>query len=1528
MSRKHLVPLNLPVFTSDPATAVSGDQYFNSSSGEIRVYNGSIWQSVSIGAPINYTGAAPITVNGSTHVIGLNSGANLEVLSSTLKVTDALTGIDSIAFDTTAGVTATTGQLTWNADMLTLDLGMPDGVTLQVGQEEQYPPTNNLSGALIPNGSVVMATGVQGDRLTIAKAVTNGTVGPEFIIGIATSDIAIGSTTGKITKFGYVNSLDTSAYTIGQKLYSDPNTPGALTATQPDAPAFRVPIAMVIRVHANTGRILVRMSGGSSFGTTDDNVKFTALTSGDGIYYNGTLWVNTPMARLNAANTWTTGTQTINTGAAATVGLIIKGATSQSVSLTQWKNVGGTVVAEVDQYGGVKGIYSQFVSDSATTMPLMVKGAASQTADLQRWQNSAGTSLAKVDASGNVTATSYNLSDAKFLIRKTLKKAVVPSANPATGDYWDLYTFDYTGTSLQGTFYIQLSLSGSGFGQNLTYTLPVGYNMDWLSNYGNANNPFNGGSWVNLTPLTFSPRHLMTGDYANMQVKVVNNVMYLRIRMSGALTATPTFYVYVQQSEEFVNASITELFTSGNDATTPSTLANFISSKAGSTAVYNPVTMWSSLNTTIPLTLRGAASQTANLQEWQDSAGTAMAYVRNDGLISTGGSGLLTNLIRANAFTTGGRILVNDASPITVDTTSTTVVPMVVKGVASQTADLQQWRDSSGTSVVRLDPSGRVSILAGTTDVMGTANATLALNTHATGAIGLVIRGRASQTGDLQQWQDSTGAVLGKIDTNGGFQHTSSSADTTPFNTTPNSVVLRNTSSTNGSYNVISGLSNNTIAAGISFRYNDWTNSYGQVFMGTRSASGFNSNAFVLNPGGGLQLSNNVANTTGLIVKGAASQTANLQEWQNSAGTAVANITSDGNFNSPTITATSYLNLSNTTGGIAVQGSYALRASGAKFTAGLTAIANTQFGILVTAAADAGLVIKGAASQTGDLTQWQNSSSSVLAKVDASGNLTAASIIKTGGTSSQFLKADGSVDTTAYAAATHKYHEFVNGTYYFDRYDQPRYFRLFTENAVFDNARYTAVSNVEYYNFTNSTWTAWTGGDAEVKKLLDGRPDTRTDIDHTHRRFRFNITKNSGWPTGCLIAVYTTWTGNTWTNIGLTIEDTADLVTWTTRDTLTFGSANTSGEYGWHAYYDSGNLHNGRTINRVTFDITDWTDNGSYTTKPLNTFSMFSNYDGAADSIGVPVTWDYDKVLKVNNNVIWHAGNDGASSGLDADLLDGNHASAFSLTSHNHSGSYQPLDADLTAIAGLAGTSGLLKKTAADTWALDTTTYSTTTGTVTSVGMTVPTGLSISGSPVTTSGTLAITLTAGYSIPTTTSQTNWDSAYTDRLKWDGGSTGLVAATGRTSLGATTVGSNVFTLTDPSAITFLRINADNTVSALDAATFRTAIGAGTSSTTGTVTSVSMTVPTGLSISGSPITSSGTLALTLTAGYEIPTTAALAAKAPLASPTFTGVPAAPTATAGTNTTQVATTAFVATALSGAGGADPIMAIMGAY
>ena len=134
-------------------------------------------------------------------------------------------------------------------------------------------------------------------------------------------------------------------------------------------------------------------------------------------------------------------------------------------------------------------------------------------------------------------------------------------------------------------------------------------------------------------------------------------------------------------------------------------------------------------------------------------------------------------------------------------------------------------------------------------------------------------------------------------------------------------------------------------------------------------------------------------------------------------------------------------------------------------------------------------------------------------------------------------------------------------------------------------------------------------------------------------------------------------------------------------------------------------------------------------------------------------------------------------------------------------------------------------------------------------------------------GTGAFTLTAGYSIPATASQTNWDTAFNDRNKWDGGATGLVASTGRTSLGATTIGANLFTLPNPSAIRFLRINADNTASTLNATDFRTAIGAGTgdvggSGTTNTLPKFSAST----TLANSSITDNGTLVTIGSSGHK--------------------------------------------------------------
>lgn len=56
--------------------------------------------------------------------------------------------------------------------------------------------------------------------------------------------------------------------------------------------------------------------------------------------------------------------------------------------------------------------------------------------------------------------------------------------------------------------------------------------------------------------------------------------------------------------------------------------------------------------------------------------------------------------------------------------------------------------------------------------------------------------------------------------------------------------------------------------------------------------------------------------------------------------------------------------------------------------------------------------------------------------------------------------------------------------------------------------------------------------------------------------------------------------------------------------------------------------------------------------------------------------------LQVNGHPVWHAGNDGAGSGCDADLLDGQHGSY-----------YQPTAPNLSALAGLDTTAGLIEQT-------------------------------------------------------------------------------------------------------------------------------------------------------------------------------------------------------------------------------------------
>ena len=108
-----------------------------------------------------------------------------------------------------------------------------------------------------------------------------------------------------------------------------------------------------------------------------------------------------------------------------------------------------------------------------------------------------------------------------------------------------------------------------------------------------------------------------------------------------------------------------------------------------------------------------------------------------------------------------------------------------------------------------------------------------------------------------------------------------------------------------------------------------------------------------------------------------------------------------------------------------------------------------------------------------------------------------------------------------------------------------------------------------------------------------------------------------------------------------------------------YGSVTFDDDSGINVVYSTSDTTNitgyGIISNRAAFYLRPTTDN----TQTLYVGNSNSAYDWSSIELKVG---DNNNV-NINGNTVWHAGNDGASSGLDADLLDGNHASAFQTAS-------------------------------------------------------------------------------------------------------------------------------------------------------------------------------------------------------------------------------------------------------------------------
>ena len=345
--------------------------------------------------------------------------------------------------------------------------------------------------------------------------------------------------------------------------------------------------------------------------------------------------------------------------------------------------------------------------------------------------------------------------------------------------------------------------------------------------------------------------------------------------------------------------------------------------------------------TTTPVTIAGLSGQTANLLRLA-VAGTDVATFTALGGLNNPTAGNISLFQRL-----GGAPFLGTLS---VGTNSASQVGVAVRGAASQSANLFEAQTSAGAVRTYINSIGDMSTgslgLGYATPYSGVGNSILGILTVGAGNVGIAVRGSSGQTADLLKLQNSTPVDLLSVNGNGGLI-----VGTQVSGTTAGSGQIRTSSNTGSNYvdttandgagtgpGLTARRARGTVTAPTQVQANDLL--FGIFANGWNDAGAFGGNSVAIR-----MLANQNFTTTAL------------------GSSIVFETASDG-----------------TTGR-----AERMRITGSgTLSIGTTAVTG-QLGVVSADAARVGLIVRGAASQSANLQEWQSSAGGILARVESTG---------------------------------------------------------------------------------------------------------------------------------------------------------------------------------------------------------------------------------------------------------------------------------------------------------------------------------------------------------------------------------------------------------------------------------------------------------------------------------------------------------------------------------------------------------------